>query len=255
MIIRGAFLLIGAWALLMAPAQSQMSSGHDDQGSAAENENADRPINRSLADQVEALEHQAAELAAHVQAQGVDPAAMMATSLERRVRMAKGGVGGISPFSLAQAGVTAMTPQTPGVGMMSGMMDMMSQMMGGMSGGLPMGQVSGMPGSPLSLSTLPGFPGMSHLYHIGATNFFLDHPQHIMLSLEQQRGLSALRTQALLRRAEYSRSIQEAEEQLWLLTAANQPDLTLIERKIREVERRREDSRLTFIKAIIYLTY
>ena len=28
-------------------------------------------------------------------------------------------------------------------------------------------------------SALPGFPGQSHLYHIGATGFFLDHPEHI----------------------------------------------------------------------------
>ena len=56
-----------------------------------------------------------------------------------------------------------------------------------MMGMSPMG--GGSPAA-ISQSALPGFLGASHLYHIGATGFFLDHPQHIALTLEQQAGLN-----------------------------------------------------------------
>lgn len=60
----------------------------------------------------------------------------------------------------------------PGKGM--GMMGM------GMMGGKGMGMMGGMSNNGMSgmqtPSALPGFPGASHIYHIGATGFFLDHP-------------------------------------------------------------------------------
>jgi hypothetical protein len=42
-------------------------------------------------------------------------------------------------------------------------------------------------------SALPGFPAASHIYHIGATGFFLDHAQHINLSAEQQVQLNKIK--------------------------------------------------------------
>ena len=112
-----------------------------------------------------------------------------------------------------------------------------------------MGQAASM-GPSSFLSELPGFPGASHLYHIGSTNFFLDHPEHITLSLEQQSRLGEIRMTALMRRADFNRKIQEAEEQLWLLTASDQPNLVNIEAKIRESEKLKGDFRLEFIKDV-----
>ena len=56
-------------------------------------------------------------------------------------------------------------------------------------------------------SALPGFPGASHLYHIGATGFFLDHPQHIALSTKQQMMLNQIKEQSALNRASADRSV------------------------------------------------
>jgi hypothetical protein len=172
---------------------------------------------------------------------------------ERRLKMSMGMPGGAPQVQgmppSAQMGPAAQAPQ---MGMMAEMMSMMSSMMSGMagtSGGGPMTPLVSV-GASAIISSLPGFPGASHLYHIGSTNFFLDHPDQLALSLEQQRLLGELRMQALLRRTEFDRKIQEGEEQLWLLTAADQPNLALVEAKIREVEKFRGDLRVTFIKDV-----
>ena len=57
-------------------------------------------------------------------------------------------------------------------------------------------------------------------------------------------------TQALLWRSEFNRRIQELEEQLWLLTASDMPNLSSIEAKVREIEKLHGDGRLTFIKDV-----
>jgi hypothetical protein len=187
-----------------------------------------------------------------------------------------GGTGG------AESGTgPAMGRATPGGGMSmgGGMKDKMMGMdkmemggMGGMGGGSPgggglgmvdmdkmemakmmgmMGDMGGKGGSAMAMpSALPGFPGASHLYHIGATGFFLDHPQHIALSTEQQMMLNQIKQQAALDKASASRSVEEAEQDLWMLTAADQPDNTQIEAKVAEIEKLKGDARLRFIAAI-----
>src|SRR5581483_2029194 len=72
-----------------------------------------------------------------------------------------------------------------GMGMQAG--GGMSQM-GGMQGMENM--MEGMEGMDMPRSALPGFPGASHLYHIGATGFFLDRTDHIALSTDQQVALN-----------------------------------------------------------------
>ena len=99
-------------------------------------------------------------------------------------------------------------------------------------------------------SALPGFPGTSHLYHVGSTGFFLDHPQHITLTIEQQKRLQPIKEQALLDKQSAERKVQEAEQQLWKLTAVEQPDIEQIETKVREIEKLRADQRLAFIRAV-----
>lgn len=122
-------------------------------------------------------------------------------------------------------------------------MDMMGRMRGSMQSSRQMRNMA-------PTTSLPGFPGASRLYHVGATSFFLDHPQHITLSTEQQTSLNRIKEKALLDRATADRRIEEAEQQLWTLTAAASPDAAKIEAKVREIEKMRGDQRLAFIRAV-----
>jgi Spy/CpxP family protein refolding chaperone len=129
-----------------------------------------------------------------------------------------------------------------GMGMMGGM-DM------GMMGMGAMGQAPGMAGMSVG-SALPGFPGASHLYHVGATGFFLDHDEHIALTDAQKAGLNRVKEQALLEGTAARRQVEEAEQALWTLTAADQPDIRSIEAKVREIAKLRADQRLAFIRSV-----
>ena len=99
-------------------------------------------------------------------------------------------------------------------------------------------------------SALPGFPGASHLYHIGATDFFLDHSQHIALSTEQRAALNKVKEHSLLAKGTSERAIEQAEQELWTLTASDQPDASKIEIKIREIGTLMGDKRLEFIHCV-----
>jgi Spy/CpxP family protein refolding chaperone len=147
-----------------------------------------------------------------------------------------------------------------------GMMDMDNMPMGGMGGGSQAGggmggmgqQMMGMmgmmgmgPGAKMSMtSALPGFPGASHLYHVGSTGFFLDHDEHITLSLEQRTALNAIKEKATLTQASSQRDIDDAEQELWTLTGSDQPDAQKIEAKVREIEKQRGDQRMNFIRSV-----
>ena len=118
--------------------------------------------------------------------------------------------------------------------------DMMGRMRGSMRGMGNMGPTA----------SLPGFPGASHLYHVGATGFFLDHPQHITLSIDQLTALNRIKEKALLDRSSFDRRIADAEQELWTLTAADTPDAAKIDPKVGEIEKLRGDQRLAFIRAV-----
>ncbi len=139
---------------------------------------------------------------------------------------------------------------TPGASMGMDMMKGMSGMTG-MEDMNMMGQMGDTPAAMQAMqSGLPGFPGASHLYHIGATGFFTDHPQHITLTTEQQNSLNKMKEQAELAKASAQRNIEKAEQELWTLTAADQPDIGKIEAKVREIEKLSSDERLAFIRSV-----
>jgi hypothetical protein len=170
---------------------------------------------------------------------GAAPGGGMKDKMMGMDKMEMGGMGG-------GAKPAAGAPMADG-GM--GMMDMDKMEMAKMMG--MMGGMGGKGGSAMAMpSALPGFPGASHLYHIGATGFYLDHPQHIALSTEQQMRLNQIKQQAALNKASASRSVEEAEQDLWMLTAADQPDNTQIEAKVAEIEKLKGDARLRFIAAV-----
>lgn len=62
--------------------------------------------------------------------------------------------------------------------------------------------------------------------------------------------LNQIKEQAALDKASASRSVQEAEQDLWTLTAADQPDNAQIEAKVAEIEKFKGDVRLRFISAV-----
>lgn len=99
-------------------------------------------------------------------------------------------------------------------------------------------------------SSMPGSPGVSHVYHIGATGFFLNHPEHITLSTQQQEALNRMKQDALLNKSMTQRQIDEAEQELWALTGADEPDVSQIEAKVQTIEKLRSEQRMAFIQSV-----
>ena len=166
----------------------------------------------------------------------------------------------LAPFLLADTNLVVMTTSSTdapeggheGMGGMKGMSGAkQSQGMDMPMDSDTMNVMGAMPGGAMAQSALPGVPGVSHLYHIGAAGFFLDHQEHIQLSTEQKKQLNQIREDALLDKATADRNLEEAEQQLWKLTAADQPDLAPIEAKVREIEKLRGDQRLTLVRPVV----
>lgn len=149
------------------------------------------------------------------------------------------------------------------MGKMMGKMKMMEGMkMGDMMSmkGMDMGEMMKMKGmrmmgmmgntSTMTQSALPGFPGASHIYHIGSTEFFLDHEDHIELSESQQASLRKAREKAQLTVADFDRKIEQAEQDLWVLSSSDQPDIDKISAKAKEIGSLNAESRIAYIRAV-----
>jgi Spy/CpxP family protein refolding chaperone len=153
--------------------------------------------------------------------------------------------------------------------MMEKMMPMMEKMMGAMppappapppmsmgddkmemAGMMGMGPMGSDPSAAMPSSASPGSPGASRLYHCGATGFFLDHQQYITLTTEQQVALNKIKNLALLAKSAADRAIEQAEQELAVLTAADQPDVAKVEAKVRDIAKLSGDQRMAFIRAV-----
>lgn len=150
-----------------------------------------------------------------------------------------GGMSGNSSSGMAGSGMGGMSGSSPG----------------GMDSGCCMGSMGQAPGpggaAGMSMQTsLPGFPGASHIYHVGATGFYLEYAGKLGLSTSQKTSLNDIKQRALVDQSNQQRKIDEAEQALWLLTAAEQPDAASVEAKIREIEKLQADQRLGFIRAV-----
>lgn len=216
--------------------------------------------NKDLVEQIKLLNAKVARLEAAV-AKIAPPSGMAGMS----TGSGKSGMSGMMDMDMMMGGMGGKKKGMGGMGMM-GMDNMMGGMSGmsGMSGPgmgmmddmdmmgmMGMGSMGGTKGMKMKMAAaLPGFPGASHIYHIGATDFFLDHPEHITLSTEQQVKLNAAKQKAVTDKANAQRKIEEAEQQLWELTAADQPDAAKIDAKVREIEKLRGDQRLAFIRSV-----
>ncbi len=147
-------------------------------------------------------------------------------------------------MEMAPMGGGSAMPAAPMAGGGMGMMGMDKMEMAGMMG-MGGGSMAAMP-----QSALPGFPGASHLYHLGATGFFLDHKTHIALTTEQTAALNQAKEKAALAKSTADRAIEQAEQELWTLTAADQPDIAAIEAKTAEIGKLSGAVRVAFIRAI-----
>ena len=99
-------------------------------------------------------------------------------------------------------------------------------------------------------SALPGFPGVSHLYHIGATGFFLDHHEHLDLTTEQHKKLRLIANEAEQTVEGLQRKVDAGEKNLFDLTGADLPDIQKIKVQIEELEKWRSEQRLAFIRSV-----
>ena len=174
------------------------------------------------------------------------PSARMAMMDDKEM----GSMGGQSNNSMSGTGGMSGS-SSGGMGGMSGASS------SGMGGGCCMGSMGQAPGSGsssasgmLMQTSLPGFPGSSHIYHVGATGFYLEYADKLGLSTQQRTSLNEIKQRALVDQSNQQRKIDEAEQALWLQTAADQPDATSVEAKIREIEKLRADQRLNFIRNV-----
>ena len=99
-------------------------------------------------------------------------------------------------------------------------------------------------------SGLPSFPGASHLYHVGATGFFLEYSAPIKLTMDQQAALNAIKETSVANQASAQRQIDQAEQDLWILTSSDQPDSLAIETKLRAIEKLKSEQRIAFIRSV-----
>lgn len=109
---------------------------------------------------------------------------------------------------------------------------------------------SGMPGTSSPSSAMAGPAGVSHLRNKGSTGFFLNHPQHITLTADQNFGLTLLKEKARLDQALERRKIDRSEQELYNVTDADQFDNLKIPAKVTENGKLRGEQRVSFIRAV-----
>lgn len=275
-------LVAGTALSAVALAQSQPAAGtqppagvdpathaaHVAQGGAHPQPTAQPVDNAELAKQLAELRTQIAQLQAALaqgHAAGGAPQPMPQGGMRPGMPMGKSSMQGTGMSRMGSGsmpqGNSGMSGM-PGGGM--GMMDMDKMMMGGMSGGGSGGGMMGMMDQMMGMgmsrmgggmnmggaSALPGFPGASHIYHLGSTGFFLDHGSHITLTVDQQKQLGEIKEASLLNQATLQRKIDQAEQELWDLTGADAPDAAKVEAKAREIEQFKSEQRISFIRDV-----
>lgn len=256
--IRTAFVsVVLASALLVSAAFAQTSDKHQHGDGASDAAPAD------LGAELRRLQGKVAELEAalatqHREKYGTETASGQSKmkSMNKMGGMGTGKMSGMQGMSQdSDSQMSGMGMGMMGQGM--GGMEMMSKMKGkkgavgmmGMMGMNPAMSSDSMAGMDMP-SALPGFPGASHLYHIGETGFFLDHPEHIALTDEQQKKLNSIKESSLLATSTAERKIAEAEQDLWKLTASAEPDIKKIEAKAKEIAQLQVETRIAFIRSV-----
>ncbi len=153
----------------------------------------------------------------------------------------KGKMGGMA----AMQGGSAAPMEAPGCCGMS-----MGKPMGSKAGGMSMDKMPMKSGSIASKMPSAASGEPPHLLHIGAKDFFLDHAQHIGLTPEQKTSLEKIKSDAMQQKAASQKQIDAAEQELWQLTSAVQPDATAIDKKVQEIATMRGDQQMAFIHEV-----
>lgn len=218
--------------------------------------------NKQLADQIAEMRAEIARLQAAVDQTGTgnksNASQPMPMGAKKGMGMMGGEMGGMMQGMKGMEGeMSGMGAMPPAAGMATpakamgmccmGMMGMPPGGNAGMTAPAPTPPMAGMSGSS---SAMPGQPGASHILHIGSTGFFLNHPQHITLTADQKSKLNRLKEKAMLDQASEQRKIDQAEQELYSLTGAEQADTSKIQAKISEIEKRRSEQRMNFIQAV-----
>ncbi len=92
--------------------------------------------------------------------------------------------------------------------------------------------------------------GTPSLMHAGAKDFFLDDAHHITLSAEQKASLEKIKANAGQQKSAFDMQINEAQQDLWRLTGAGQPNLGQIDEKVQQIARLRADQQSAYIHAV-----
>ncbi len=119
-----------------------------------------------------------------------------------------------------------------------------------MSAPTGMARMLGQPPMASSAGGLPAAMGAPHIYHLGADSFFLDQASAIGLTSEQQIKLSGLKENAAVAYATTQRKMDQAEQDLWVLSSSEAPDLGKIDAKIGELARLGGQQRMDFIRTV-----
>lgn len=240
-----------ASALLVSTACGQSSDKHQHADAASASAPAD------LGAELRKLQGKVAELEAALATQHREKYGTASASGQSKMKsMNKMGGMGMGKMGGMKSMPSDSDSQMSGMGMMGKGMGMMSMMKGkkgmmgmGMMGMNPAMSSDSMAGMDMP-SALPGFPGASHVYHIGQTGFFLDHPDHIALTDDQQKKLNTIKESSLLATSTAEREIAEAEQELWKLTAADEPHIKKIEAKANVIAQLQVKNRIAFIRSV-----
>ena len=233
--------------------------------------------NKQLTDQIAEMRAEIARLQAAVDQKGMGGQSKskppMAMGSGKGMSMMEGEMGGMKQMKDDMAEMGAMKPMKPmkddmdemgsmpasggtkapakAMGMccmgMMGMAPSGSAGMSGMGASAPAAPMAGMSGPS---SAMPGQPGASHILHIGSTGFFLNHGQHITLTPDQKSKLNRLKEKAMLEQSSSQRQIDQAEQEVYALTGAEQVDNAKVQAKISETEKLRSTQRMSFIQAV-----
>lgn len=106
------------------------------------------------------------------------------------------------------------------------------------------------PGTANTETSLPGYVNVPHLYHIGESEFFLDHTAHLDLTKNQIGQLQTIQSQWQRQQKNLISERDSHEQRLWEFTAMGQPDYKAIQETVMAIESINSKLRLTFIEQV-----
>ena len=133
------------------------------------------------------------------------------------------------------------------MGKCKGMMCKMGMKNMSMMGQPPKDQATGTTNTETSL---PGYVNVPHLYHIGESEFFLDHSAHLGLTQNQIDQLKAIQSQWQSQQNTIISERDSHEQRLWEFTAMGKPDYKAIQETVMAIESINSKLRLIFIKQV-----